>query len=673
MEIRFEENETECTAGLKKASEGSFVLEDAVLLEFKINGKVAGKIKTPCEGVVTFARGLKPGAVLIKGQVIATISECKHEIVIKDMCGTCGKDLREKGGRAGQRKEQSTANVSMIHHVPELIVSDSLAQQIGSADETNLVSNRKLVLLVDLDQTIIHTSDKPMSEDSEKHKDITRYGLNHRKYITKLRPHTTEFLNKMATMYEMHIVTYGQRQYAHKIAQILDPEARLFGQRILSRDELFSAQHKTRNLKVIILFQKALFPCGDNLVVIIDDRADVWMYSDALIQIKPYRFFKEVGDINAPQNSKEQMPVQIEDDAHEDKVLEEIERVLTNIHDKYYEKYDLKGSDQCLLDVKEVIKEERRKVLDGCVIVFSGIVPTGEKLERTDIYRLCQQFGATILPEVTDQVTHIVGARYGTQKIHQALRLGKFVVTVQWVYACVEKWMKADEKLFELTKESTPPIGRPLGSKYVNDLANMDTIGKAALADMNNEVDEALSDEDEDEGDDDDDGNNEENDLDDDDDDDNNEKSGENAKEEEDGTVNADESGEREPVEEKPNKESGNRGQKRKHCPEMEDEEEMMTMKHQCHIKLSLSQSRKEGRIIPQTDDDAVFDVDDEKGHIPSNSMNDDDDDGDDEDNEDEDQPESDDDDEFEDMAALIERQISEAADEKEEDNEMES
>ena len=53
--------------------------------------------------------------------------------------------------------------------------------------------------------------------------------------------------------------------------------------------------------------------------------------------------------------------------------------------------------------------------------------------------------------------------------------------------------------------------------------------------------------------------------------------------------------------------------------------------------------------------------------------MNDDDDDGDDEDNEDEDQPESDDDDEFEDMAALIERQISEAADEKEEDNEMES
>ena len=47
------------------------------------------------------------------------------------------------------------------------------------------------------------------------------------------------------------------------------------------------------------------------------------------------------------------------------------------------------------------------------------------------------------------------------------------------------------------------------------------------------------------------------------------------------------------------------------------------------------------------------------------------DDDDDDEDNEDEDVAESDDDDEFEDMAALIERQISDAADEKD-DNHME-
>lgn len=649
MEVLFED-EGECTAGHLKAIDGTFVLKDAVLLEFKVNDQLSGKVKAPCDGVVSFGKGLKPGISLSKGQVIATMSECRHDIVIKDMCGDCGKDLREKGGRAGQRKEQATANVSMIHHVPELIVSDSLAKEIGSADETNLITTRKLVLLVDLDQTIIHTSDKPLPVDAEKHKDITKYNLHSRVYITKLRPHTTEFLNKMAMMYEMHIVTYGQRQYAHRIAQILDPDARLFGQRILSRDELFSAQHKTRNLK-------ALFPCGDNLVVIIDDRADVWQYSEALIQIKPYRFFKEVGDINAPKNSKEQMPVQIEDDAHEDRVLEEIERVLTNIHDKYYEKHDLKGSEQPLLDVKEVIKDERHKVLDGCVIVFSGIVPTGEKLERTDIYRLCVQFGATIVPDVVEEITHVVGARYGTQKTHQANRLGKFVVTVQWVYACVEKWMKADEKQFELTKESTPPVGRPLGSKYVNDLSNMDTIGKAALADMNNEVDEALSDEDEDEGDDD-------ADESDDKDEEKMERVDRAADKKKDVQGEAEKSKVVESVD-KQNKDGDSRGQKRKHCPEMDDGEEESDSEEEddeapMSYKALLSRSRKEGRIVPESDEDAVYDVDDEKGHVASTNMDDDD-----EDNEDEEVQESDDDDEFEDMAALIERQISEAADEK--------
>lgn len=36
--------------------------------------------------------------------------------------------------------------------------------------------------------------------------------------------------------------------------------------------------YKTRNMQ-------ALFPCGDHMIVMIDDRPDVWQYSDALIQV----------------------------------------------------------------------------------------------------------------------------------------------------------------------------------------------------------------------------------------------------------------------------------------------------------------------------------------------------------------------------------------------------
>lgn len=45
---------------------------------------------------------------------------------------------------------------------------------------------------------------------------------------------------------------------------------------------------------------RALFPCGDNMVCIIDDREDVWSYASNLIHVKPYHFFQHTGDINAP-------------------------------------------------------------------------------------------------------------------------------------------------------------------------------------------------------------------------------------------------------------------------------------------------------------------------------------------------------------------------------------
>lgn len=50
---------------------------------------------------------------------------------------------------------------------------------------------------------------------------------------------------------------------------------------------------------VFIVF-RALFPCGDNMVCIIDDREDVWSHASNLIHVKPYHFFQHTGDINAP-------------------------------------------------------------------------------------------------------------------------------------------------------------------------------------------------------------------------------------------------------------------------------------------------------------------------------------------------------------------------------------
>lgn len=55
------------------------------------------------------------------------------------------------------------------------------------------------------------------------------YKLRGADFYTKIRPYTHTFLRRMSELYEMHIISYGERQYAHKIAEILDPDKRYFG------------------------------------------------------------------------------------------------------------------------------------------------------------------------------------------------------------------------------------------------------------------------------------------------------------------------------------------------------------------------------------------------------------------------------------------------------------
>lgn len=45
---------------------------------------------------------------------------------------------------------------------------------------------------------------------------------------------------------------------------------------------------------------RALFPCGDHMVCIIDDREDVWNFAPNLIMVKPYKYFSGTDDVNDP-------------------------------------------------------------------------------------------------------------------------------------------------------------------------------------------------------------------------------------------------------------------------------------------------------------------------------------------------------------------------------------
>lgn len=194
----------------------------------------------------------------------------------------------------------------MIHGNTALTVSQAEATRAEEEAKKRLLSGKKLSLVVDLDQTIIHaTVDPTVGEwqrdpDNPNHeavKDVRAFqllddgpGARGCWYYIKLRPGLQQFLENISELYELHIYTMGTRAYAQNIAKIVDPTQRIFGDRILSRDESGSLVAKSL---------RRLFPVDTKMVVIIDDRGDVWSWSENLIKVPIYDFFVGIGDINS--------------------------------------------------------------------------------------------------------------------------------------------------------------------------------------------------------------------------------------------------------------------------------------------------------------------------------------------------------------------------------------
>ena len=247
-----------------------------------------------------------------KGQVIngrtrvADIDEpCKHEIQFGGICANCGKDMTTVQYNS-TAKNTERATVNTVHGHTQLLVSQAEASKADEEAKRRLLEAKKLSLVVDLDQTIIHATVDPTVAEWQRDpsnpnydavKDVRAFQLVDDGpggrgcwYYIKLRPGLEDFLEKISQYFELHIYTMGTRAYAENIAKIIDPKRRIFSDRILSRDE--SGSMTAKNLK-------RLFPVDTKMVVIIDDRGDVWHWSPNLVKVSPYDFFVGIGDINS--------------------------------------------------------------------------------------------------------------------------------------------------------------------------------------------------------------------------------------------------------------------------------------------------------------------------------------------------------------------------------------
>ncbi|KAJ3050024.1 Carboxy-terminal domain (CTD) phosphatase [Rhizophlyctis rosea] len=274
---------------------GDTVKKDAPLLTYwsgnnPDHSQPPAILKSPKDGKVKIVRvkvGERCGTA--REPPLELENDCDHPGEYNGICVKCGNPVPEEH----LKKLRHT----LTHDAKAVRVTDEEAQRIDSVTNEQLIKDRKLTLILDLDQTLIHATVDPTIE--EWRKDQTNPNHNAAMasgptYYIKLRPGTKEFLQNMRALYDMHVYTMGTRNYAEHVAEVLDPGKDIFKEKILSRDESGSFVHKSI---------ERLFPKDQSMAVIVDDRADVWNYSDHLIRIKPYDFFVGIGDINAPFNA----------------------------------------------------------------------------------------------------------------------------------------------------------------------------------------------------------------------------------------------------------------------------------------------------------------------------------------------------------------------------------
>lgn len=544
----------------------------------------------PAEGTISKWL-IKQGDVLLKSQLLVAIDEpCPHDQQYAGLCTRCGKDMKEISW-ASESVDTDRATISMVHDNVALTVSAQEARRAEINLQSRLLEQRKLSLVVDLDQTIIHACIEPTigewqrdptNPNYEAVKDVRSFQLDDGPrgitsgcwYYIKLRPGLVGFLERMSELFEMHVYTMGTRAYAEQIANIVDPNKRLFGHRIISRDENGSLSAKSL---------QRLFPVSTNMVVVIDDRADVWPKNRPnLIKVTPYDFFKGIGDINssflpkredmldaaapapptpmptqngdassspnapgkannipihekavadngesdtlmqlqaeeqekalekqlkdrpllhmqeeldkedsdAASSSSEESPAPTDtpeqQNGHspspvanrhnllrdDDRELEFVEKHLTALHKQYYEQYEarmasrhrLSVSNETIPDAGAVLEWLKGRVLRGCSIVLTGIVPQGVEVRDSEIGQQILSFGGDLMKKPTSKTTHLVvsSARPRTDKVRKAARMPNIkIVNQNWLATCLTQWKQVDETPFLLDINPRDRIARP--------------------------------------------------------------------------------------------------------------------------------------------------------------------------------------------------------------------
>jgi RNA polymerase II subunit A C-terminal domain phosphatase len=277
-------------------------------------------------------------------------------------------------------------------------------------------------------------------------------------------------IKKMTTQ-ELEILKSEWKAAKDKENEALELRQKIFGSRIFSRTDVGDLGRDVKSLKRI-------FPCGGTMSVIVDDREDVWANAQEnsreppsnLLAVRPYHWqpFAGFADINNSAGVDLTKSHENEHTSHsEDEVDKQLlwtKDILFRVHHSYY-------ANNGKLTASEIIRDMRFSTLNGCTIVFSGLIPLHKQRDDYDgpthpLIRYAQSMGAKVIGKVENSLTHVVAAADGSEKVLQARQiLGCHIVTSSWLMECIWTLTKRPESDYLLHCNRSSALNSAASSK----------------------------------------------------------------------------------------------------------------------------------------------------------------------------------------------------------------
>lgn len=232
--------------------------------------------------------------------------------------------------------------------------------------KTMLMKEKKLILILDLDNTVLHSRtingfvhSPTYNGRIYKNLDLFQIPLSGKPdgpcTHTKFRPFVKEFIQMIQPYFKIYIYTMGTRLYATNVMRFLQrevPDFEISENKIISRDD----GHDHTEGKIYKTLRQ-LSPTDQSFYIILDDRGDVWPEAGPnLLQVYPYIYFP---------NSKEESVLKIYPDYFQYFTKNEVDPFLLyygvylkKLHDIYYKKVEENTLADEGVDLRNVLADD---------------------------------------------------------------------------------------------------------------------------------------------------------------------------------------------------------------------------------------------------------------------------------------------------------------------------